>query len=763
MRKIYAVCIVLSLSTYAASQTNSNYSKVGATLKLLMDDKASVSSLISKRNGIKYIPVLIEFDSSFSANGAYNKKLGIRTMMGNIATADIAINDIDNLIALSVIKRIELPLLLRKTDTVMKKMTMAYYVQNGTLPLSTGYTGKNTVMGIIDDGFDFTHPDFNTADNKTRFLSIWNMDGTNKPPAGFTYGTEWLPDSLELYKLLFKKKQITNYEMELKFGYSFHGTSVAGLAAGNNGIATGADLIGVALTATADTLLRSDRILDAIKYIYSKADSAHKKCIINISLGIMEGGPHDGKTLLEKAIDNFCDEKPNLLICSSAGNNGNTWKHWGGFPIHKDSSFFFFECAVEGSLYFTIPKQFTNSLSLSFTDSKLGNLNQPNISKDSIIQQTAFVNIGSIINSQIPLTLETKFPRGNLSSSFTFSASHYNQDYDELVVKVKEYSSTNTTLDFHLYRFIWKGDGVVHCWLPFWNLHPVFFFDANPLPNDSTYSHSDNNYTTVIPSHARTILSSGAYNIRNCYVHMHKDVVSQYPKCNIAYFTSRGPTLDGRIKPDIITPGDNVMAPRRRFDDYYEHHFIVDTNTVAFGGTSAASPITAGVAALIWEKFPLFTREDVIEKIKSTANFDNFCKEYGTQPNNVTGMGKVDAFYAVAGIRINNEAICNAMDTCFVPYVPVDSVPVPMQQEWFYIFPNPARDFINLRYKSFYSVAYNLFDCSGRLILQGNFSATWNQVNKVQIACNRLPTGIYILRLKNGPVIITKKIMIDQN
>jgi len=762
MRKIYFVAFLLFYCIHAISQTQNNYGKLGATLKILIADKNPASPLITKHNGISYLPVLIEFNSKTLSAKTLSKKINIRTQMGNIATADIAINDIEQLLNFNEIDRIELPLFFRKTDTLMKKITTAFNVLKGMAPLDKSYTGKNTVMGIIDDGFDFTHPDFNTAENRSRFLSIWNMDYNNQPPAGFTYGHEWLPDSLEPYKQLFKSRQIGNYEMERLFGYSFHGTSVAGLAAGNNGIATGADLVGVALTAFGDTLLRSDRMLDAIKYIYEKAGAAKKKCIINISLGIMEGGPHDGKTLVEKAIDNFCDEKSDILICSSAGNNGNTWKHWGGVPINKDSSFFFFQCAYEGSLYFVIPKQYSSKLSLSFTDSKLGNPGNPNISRDSIIEQTSFVNIGSIINSQAPLVLQTKFPNNNLSSSFIFSASHYNNDYDELVVKVNEFTSTNNNFDFHLYRFIWKGEGTVHCWLPFWNLHPVYFFDRNPLPDDPTYLPSDNAYTTVIPSHAFTILSSGAYNIRTCFVHMNKEVVRQYEKCRTTYFTSHGPTQDGRIKPDIITPGDNVMAPRKRFDDFYGHQFIVDTNTVSFGGTSASSPITAGIAALVWEKFPLFTRSEVIEKIKSTASFDSYCRVWGPQPNNIAGMGKVDAFNAVGGVKIDNTELCNAYDECKVPIMPVDIIPVVLQ-DFFSVYPNPAGSFFYVRYHSIKRMNYNLFDCTGKLVATGYLPSTNYQVNTIQIPTATRSSSIYIFQLNDSKTVFTKKIMIDHH
>ena len=64
--------------------------------------------------------------------------------------------------------------------------------------------------------------------------------------------------------------------MQKLFGFSFHGTSVTSLAAGNNGVAIDADIVCVALTAFIDTILRSDRVIDGIAYIYSIAKSENK-------------------------------------------------------------------------------------------------------------------------------------------------------------------------------------------------------------------------------------------------------------------------------------------------------------------------------------------------------------------------------------------------------------------------------------------------------------------------------------------------------
>lgn len=120
--------------------------------------------------------------------------------------------------------------------------------------------------------------------------------------------------------------------------------------------------------------------------------------------------------------------------------------------------------------------------------------------------------------------------------------------------------------------------------------------------------------TLIAPSDADSILSIGAIDYAN----------------QVASFSSNGPTNDGRNKPDVVAPGVRVFAATK----------TDDTSYTRANGTSMATPLAAGVAALVRSARPELTPVQVREAIRETADRKN-------QPNNSHGWGKIDAWAAL--------------------------------------------------------------------------------------------------------------------
>ena len=111
-----------------------------------------------------------------------------------------------------------------------------------------------------------------------------------------------------------------------------------------------------------------------------------------------------------------------------------------------------------------------------------------------------------------------------------------------------------------------------------------------------------------------------------------------------AISSSRGPTGDGRIKPDVMAPGVGITSVNRNTGNGY----------VAYSGTSMACPHVAGLAALVLQACPGLTPDEVVGPVKQILH-ETSRHEWGDQPdppepwspNNQYGWGTVDAPGAV--------------------------------------------------------------------------------------------------------------------
>ncbi len=108
----------------------------------------------------------------------------------------------------------------------------------------------------------------------------------------------------------------------------------------------------------------------------------------------------------------------------------------------------------------------------------------------------------------------------------------------------------------------------------------------------------------------------------------------------LATFSLTGPTFDGRTKPEVVTPGVNDFAVSG--DSAY---------TAFFSGTSAATPLAAGVAALVLSANPTLTPMQVRARLLSTTQqYEDGTSRTRSYPNNYYGWGFLDASKAVGNL-----------------------------------------------------------------------------------------------------------------
>ena len=202
-----------------------------------------------------------------------------------------------------------------------------------------------------------------------------------------------------------------------------------------------------------------------------------------------------------------------------------------------------------------------------------------------------------------------------------------------------------------------------------------------------------------------------------------------YPSGERAEFSSVGNTTDGRIKPDVMALGVNVIIADA---------FSGDTAYSTASGTSLSCPLAAGVAALILSQDPSLTPIQVRDAMRNTAsNFYN--------PNREYGWGILNAFKALKSIvNVTDNFISTSKFILYQNY------------------PNPFNPTTNFGFRIANSgfVSLKVFDLLGREVSTlvneekpaGTFKVIWNAAN--------LPSGVYFYQLKSGSYTTTKKLLL---
>lgn len=112
----------------------------------------------------------------------------------------------------------------------------------------------------------------------------------------------------------------------------------------------------------------------------------------------------------------------------------------------------------------------------------------------------------------------------------------------------------------------------------------------------------------------------------------------------ISIFSSVGPTLDGRIKPEVTAPGSDIISAYHTADDAY----------ATISGTSMACPHAAGVIALLltrnselsYEEAKHLLLENTDQNLRFSRRVCNGIRD-DIFPNNVFGSGRINALKSI--------------------------------------------------------------------------------------------------------------------
>ncbi len=685
---ISLISVSFSAQTKMSSETKQYFKKIETTFanQDISQDKIATefpNLPIYKVNGEFCISTVAKVDANFKKEAIKDNYL--TTHIGEVITLKIPLRniseniDFENVTILKIAERIQPDIHKMIVDTRSDSVWQG-------INLPQGYTGKNVLIGITDWGFDYEHPMFmDTTLSQTRIRAAWDhFKIVGNQPSGMNYGVEYTTPS----ELMAAKSDTAG----TYYDYATHGNHVAGIAGGSG---AGLQYRGVAFEA--EYLFNSIQLdegaaIDAFNWMKSIADADGKRLVINMSWGLYYMGTMDGTSLISNVINTLSDA--GVVFVTSAGNNGNV-----NFHIKKEFNNDSIRSRVTFYGYNQHPQMWGQCISIWGQPSmpfgtRLEIYNSSNVLVGSSnVYKTDLDN--GYHDTIMVLGTDTIF------YNLTIDEIHPLNNRPHIRLRVK---NTNTNSKVVLSSF--APTGTVHYWnvvelsngVGNWGLALAAFGNGG-VSGNSDYSIGE-------PACTESAISVAAH------------VSENYSQSGVAFpgnrasFSSKGPTYDERMKPDVSAPGSGIVSS---INSYTTNSFNSVANVsfngrtyhfASFSGTSMSSPATAGVVALILEANPQLSAEQVKDIIKNTARQDNVTGIITSPGSTLWGMGKVTA----------TSAIEMALNTV--------SVNIKEEKGSILLFPNPANDFVSI-YKDFEgTLDYQVFNLQGSLISEGKLNDT---------------------------------------
>ena len=158
-----------------------------------------------------------------------------------------------------------------------------------------------------------------------------------------------------------------------------------------------------------------------------------------------------------------------------------------------------------------------------------------------------------------------------------------------------------------------------------------------------TFPNGDTDYTIGEPAVAANAITVGAIRNKGCWTNAQGSTPCYEfptdPAGIISGFSSKGPTRDERIKPDIVAPGEGIGSALSSDGSANSSIILPGSTHFINQGTSMASPHVAGAVALYLAENPSLDAATILQTLKDSAIAD---AQTGTVPNNSAGYGKMN-------------------------------------------------------------------------------------------------------------------------
>ena len=499
-------------------------------------------------------------------------------------------------------------------------------------PSDSNIRGKGATLVIIDSGIDIFHRAMQNADESTRLYAIYDQRGnranrsgrgprkTIKSQGTKKYGIDGLYLAEDINEMIRGGREKVSH---LPFTQNDrHGTLVASIAAGaeyeipsDSNHNEGRKFCGVAPEANIIFICCDDNefeegsvrslgysmshvmVLRTLAKLAPQEGANLRTMVLNMSFG-ENLGAHDGTTLLEAQIGEFTRDgrKAGVCVVKSAGNNGDKQgSASAGVPAGGSADLVI---KADPSEHSSARSGFSAELWFSSCYALRVSVIDPAGSAAAVLNVEAdgepYVS-GSSAN-------------GNKAE---LNAIRYHNDNGDTRVSVRVSRDTSALLDgnwmIRLERLDSNpGAARVDAWLDLLE------------SKVGSFSGATSDRTLTIPGTAEQIITVGA-------------IMNPEDPFSVAPTSSRGPSRDGRPKPELTAPGHAVIGAAARSGSDVRRGY----------GTSLAAPQVAGAISLLYG-MKLDRKEPLPNATQIRAALINSCKGFSGEHRNDSGYGALD-------------------------------------------------------------------------------------------------------------------------
>ena len=653
--KLYILLLLLLNATLSWSQNQGKMSSY--VRKAVMEQETKGKR--QKAKGIKRTE-LIALVKASDVKLLKDNGCKIYANWDDIYIASISLDCVSSLCSYPSIHRIEAGRSCSITNDNSTTIVRARDVWNSSVPLSA--TGKGVVVGVMDIGFDLTHPNWYSADmQKYRIKQVWDMLDSSEEGEAVVGKTDTGNDTIYVGRQYIGAEAILNKKHTADAMEHYHGTHTMGTATGSGGEGNGtiSPYIGMApdaeicivsnytsdnkdIVSKADTYKYTTATdLLGFKYIFDYAESVGKPCVINFSEGTSDD-LHESK-LYQEVLNKMLG--PGRILCSAAGNDGikNTYIHKAEGESRKGA--FLTASSQEASYVMRSKKPVKMQISF-YQNDESGNgkverkkweydMTKLSAFPDSVMKDTLLVG-----NERFAVCLctypecydETLFASEFIISDVDNDSFGKNTDISLSVL------GTDNDIEVFYGGGSFKSSHLDNSLCDFQQTHNINF----PASTKNVIAVGATAHVTTVTSHTGAVYGD--------------DLGTNGIKTN---FSSVGPALNGCIKPDVVAPGVNIVSSTNSYrkdlhleEKYGSRVFEYEGRKHYWAlskGTSMACPAVTGVVALWLQVCPTLTPEQIKDVFAHTCTHYDESMSY---PNNYYGWGEIDA---LAGIEYINR------------------------------------------------------------------------------------------------------------